>query len=206
MKIKIEYILLVLLIWSCNPKDAMFSMMSNIKTYEAVYENNLMYEDTIQMGFKFHKPSIDLETNKPFRVLTKSKNGDARRYELRSIQFDTSSWMEHVELLKQNNSSSVILTEHEGSYKEFNITHKIIPVYKQTFNSSKNPKENYSEFYTIDHGLFLTKDSNSSNKLIKFNGKNIEQEIEKIISEIRLDTMFYKTDTMSIFETWEEKY
>jgi len=203
---KIEYILLVLLIWSCNPKDAMFSMMSNIKTYEAVYENNLMSEDTIQMGFQFHKPLIDSGTNKPFRVLTKSKNGDARRYELRSIQFDTSSWMEHVELLKQNNSSSVILTEHDGTYKEFNITNKIIPVYKQTFNRSENPKENYSEFYTIEHGLILTNDSKSSKKLIKFNGKNIKQEIEKIISQIKLDTTFYKIDTVNIFETWEEKY
>lgn len=203
---KIEYIILVLLIWSCNPKDAMFSMMSNIKTYEAVYENNLKYKDTIQMGFKYHKPPIDLGTNKPFRVLTKSKNDSGRRYELRSMQFDTSSWMEHVELLKQNNSSSVILTEHEGTYKEFHITEKIIPVYKQTFNRSKNPKENYSEFYTILYGLILTNDSNSSKKLIKFNGKNIEQEIETIISQIKVDTMFYKTDTVTIFETWEEKY
>lgn len=207
MKIGFKYIIIVLLFLSCNPKDAIFNMMSNIKTYNAVYESNLNEQDTIQMGFKFHKPPIDLGSNKPFRVLTKSENDGNRRYELRSIQFDATSWMEHVELLKyRNKSSSVILTEHEGTFKEFNVDYKNIPVYKQTYNRTNNPKDNYSEFFTIKHGLILISDSNSNRKLIKYKEENVKVEIEKIVSKIKMDSIFYRTDTTRIFEIWEEKY
>lgn len=185
----------------------MFSMMSNIKTNNAVYQKELGEKDTIQMGFKFHRPPIDLGSNKPFRVLTKSNNAEIIKYELRSIQFDTTSWMEHVELFKnKNKSSSVILTEHQGSIKRFNKSKNEITVYKQTYNRTDNPKDNYSEFFTTKHGLILISDQYSNKTLIEYKGENLKQEIEQLISEIKLDSNFYRTDTLSIFETWEEKY
>lgn len=185
----------------------MFSMMSNIKTYNAVYQNDLGEKDTIQMGFKFHKPPIDLVSNKPFRVLTKSNKEESRKYELRSIQFDTTSWMEHVELFKnKNKTSSVILTEHQGSIKEFNKTDKKVSVYKQTYNRTDNPKDNYSEFFTTKFGLILISDKSSDKTLIEYKNQNIKLEIDHLITEIQLDSNFYRTDTTSIFETWEEKY
>ncbi len=181
--------------------------MSNIKTYNAIYKNEINEKDTIQMGFKFHKPPIDLGSNKPFEILTKFNTDDTKRYVLRSIQFDSTAWLEHVELLKyKNKSSSVVLTEHQGVLKEFKMEDTTISVYKQTYNKTKNPKYNYSEFFTIKHGLILIRDINSDKVLIEYNGKNIEDYIDKLIAEIKLDSNFYRTDTTKIFETWQEKY
>jgi len=207
MKIRNIYVLIGFVFYSCNPKDAMFNMMSNIKTYNAIYQNEINEKDTIQMGFKFHKPPIDLVSNKPFEILTKFNNDDTKRYELRSIQFDSTARLEHVELLKyKNKSSSVVLTEHQGVLKEFKMADTTISVYKQTYNRTNNPKENYSEFFTIQHGLILISDKNSDKVLIEYNGKNVENYIDQVIAEIKLDSNFYRTDTTKIFETWLEKY
>lgn len=207
MKIRNMYIFIGFLYYSCNPKDAIFNMMSNIKTYSAIYKNEINEKDTIQMGFKFHKPPIDLGSNKPFEILTKFNNDETKRYELRSIQFDSTAWMEHVELLKyKNKSSSVVLTEHQGVLKEFKMADTTISVYKQSYNRTKNPKENYSEFFTIKHGLILISDINSDKVLIEYNGKNVKNYIDQVIAEIKLDSVFYRTDTTKIFETWKEKY
>ena len=159
------------------------------------------------MGFKFHKPLIDLGSNKPFRVLTKLNYDESRKYELRNIQFDSTAWMEHVELFKnKNKSSSVILTEHQGLIREFNLADKKILVYKQTYNRSKNPKDNYSEFFTIKDGLILISDKYSDKTLVEYRGKNIKYEIQQLTAEIKLDSNFYLTDTVSVFESYEEKY
>ena len=207
MKIRNIYILIVFLYYSCNPKDAIFNMMSNIKTYNAIYKNEINEKDTIQMGFKFHKPPIDLGSNKPFEILTKFNNDETKRYELRSIKFGPSAWMEHVELLKyKNKSSSVVLTEHQGVLKEFKMADTTISVYKQTYNRTKNPKDNYSEFFTIKHGLIFISDKNSDKVLIEYNGKNVEDYIDQLLTEIKLDSNFYRTDTTKIFKTWQEEF
>jgi len=193
--------------WSCSGHDAMFNMMSNIETSNAIYQNDQGELDSIQMGFKFHKPPIDLETNKPFRVITKSKSDELRRYELRSMQFYTEHFMEHVELIRRKDkSSSITITTHKGSTKEFNIANGKTIVYKQTYNRTDDPKDNYSEFFTIDHGLILISHPSSDKTLIEYNGKNIKLEIEELVSKIKLDSIFYQTDRTKIFETWEEKY
>lgn len=201
-------IITILIIAGCiDPKDATISMMSNIDTYQAIYQNSDLTIDTMEMGFILHKPPIDLGSNKPFRVLTKTNNDRIKKYELRSIQFDTSSWMEYVELIRTNDKSSTIrLTEHHGEIKEFEINGNSILVYKQTYNRKKNPKNNYSEFFTIKHGLILVSDGLSFKELLEYNGMKLKSEIIDLYTLIKIDSSFYPTDTTSIFEIWTERY
>lgn len=196
------YTVAVLLICSCSPKDAMFNMMSNIKTHDAIYQDQFGLRDTISMGFKFHKPPVDLGSNKPFKVLTKSKNGDQMSYQLRNIQFDESAWMERVILLKgKTNFKSIVLTEHDGQINEFIVDGDTINVYKQTYNQGSNPKDNYSEFFTTAYGLIMISDTGTSKELVKYKGSAVPMSINKLMNAVKSDSMFYATDTISTFET-----
>lgn len=195
-----------LILVSCfDPKAALFKLMIDIDTYEAIYQSTDLTSDTIQMGFEFHKPLIDLETKKPLRVLTKDVSSDSNKYELRSIQFDESSWMEYVIFLKEKGkASSVKLSEHKGDIKAFVIDRDTLSVYKQTYNRNKIPRNNYSEFFTAQHGLVLISDRFSSRKLVQYRGKDTQEEVGALCDLIKADSVFYVTDTTSIFEVWEE--
>ena len=138
-------------------------------------------------------------------MLTKTIDGRFKKYELRSIQFDTSSWMEHIELVRYINNSNIIrLTEHQGVYKGFEVNGNCIYVYKQTYNRNKDPRDNYSEFFTTNYGLILVNDRLASKELIHYKGKKLTSEISELYSLIKIDSSFFTTDTISIFETWEE--
>jgi len=161
----------------------------------------------MQMGFKFHKPPIDLDNNKPLRVITKQKKGDTKHYSLRNIWLDDSNGMELVNLNKKDGRlGQVRLTNHTGEIKKFSSLQKDYEVYKQTYNQNKNPKDNYCEYFIAELGLILFNNKSSFTKLVSFNGENLKEEYTELQNLIKDDSAFFKVDTMTIFETWEEIY
>lgn len=199
-------ILVILTFAGCwGPKEALFNLMSNIKTKEAVYENTDGSMDTLQMGFKFHKPAINLKNNKPYRVITKQKKGDTKLYSLRSIWFDDSNGMELVKLNKKDGQiGQVRLASHMGEIKKYSSLLKDFEVYKQTYNQNKNPKNNYCEYFIAELGLILSNNKSSFTQLIFYNGEKLTEEFTQLQNLIIEDSAFFEVDTVTIFETWEE--